>query len=475
MSSLRLVHPEEELTIPISKALSKCLLFQNTPSLSSSPYRLKSPISLSIFREFVSAIEGHPFTITLTNFSELQLLSSEFGFTELTAKISEFRLFEGISELRNFIATKFELFEGEFSKLRSTIAGIQIQHSPLKTQISPNLSDSKDFSGLQTEISTLKTQFTQKLNDPIVQELSINFIELQKEISALKAQLTQKLNDPIVQKLSTELSEMQKEISTLKAQFTQKLNDPVFHTLSTDCIELQKEFSALKTQIKPILNDSVSMEFRALHTKVFSLIARLTTEFRTENCILWNFSMFSHLRSHIISSFPDIFSEFQRKQFKLFWRGSRHTFLAQAFHNNCDGHRRTLTLILDTNGNIFGGFTPVEWEARVWNERNGDESNTFKADHSLKSFLFTLKNPHNLGERKFMLKAEARNKAIICGSKRGPDFWDLAICDSCDSRRNSFGDLGKNYENNTRLDGQELFTQEMNFQVQEIEVFEITD
>jgi hypothetical protein len=45
-------------------------------------------------------------------------------------------------------------------------------------------------------------------------------------------------------------------------------------------------------------------------------------------------------------------------------------------------------VILETEGNIFGDFTPVKWES----PRNGK----FKADDSLKSFLFTLKNPPNI-------------------------------------------------------------------------------
>jgi hypothetical protein len=56
-------------------------------------------------------------------------------------------------------------------------------------------------------------------------------------------------------------------------------------------------------------------------------------------------------------------------------------------------------VILDTIGNIFGGFAPVEWESRLWNAKYG------KADDSLKSFVFTLKNPHNIPARKFAFES----------------------------------------------------------------------
>jgi hypothetical protein len=66
---------------------------------------------------------------------------------------------------------------------------------------------------------------------------------------------------------------------------------------------------------------------------------------------------------------------------------------------------------LDRNGNIFGGFTPVEWESL--NFLDGD-----KADPSLKSFLFALNNPQNVPARKFALKAEKKKQAIHCFSDR---------------------------------------------------------
>jgi hypothetical protein len=94
-----------------------------------------------------------------------------------------------------------------------------------------------------------------------------------------------------------------------------------------------------------------------------------------------------HLDSLAMDDFPAIFEDFKDKKFTLLWRGSRDGFKAEQFHRRCDGHANTLVVILDTDGNIFGGFTPVKWES----SKNGKD----KADPSQKSFLFTLKNPHN--------------------------------------------------------------------------------
>jgi hypothetical protein len=100
--------------------------------------------------------------------------------------------------------------------------------------------------------------------------------------------------------------------------------------------------------------------------------------------------------SLIVSSLPPLLAEFRGKRFALLWRGSRDGFHARDFHGRCGGRANTLTLILDTDGNVFGGFTPLEWDSESYLN--------YKCDDSLKSFLFTLKNPHNMPARKFALK-----------------------------------------------------------------------
>jgi hypothetical protein len=172
------------------------------------------------------------------------------------------------------------------------------------------------------------------------------------------------------------------------------------------------------------------------------------------------------LDSAIISGFPDIFAEFRGKRFWLLWRGSRDGVCLRDFHRRCDGHANTLTVILDTDGNVFGGFTPVEWESHY----------CWKADASLKSFLFTLKNPHNVPAWRFALKAEKKDEAIFYSSGRGPDFCDIGVWDNCNENTDSFTySFGTRYTNDTGLDGKTFFTGSLHFQMKEIEVFEISD
>jgi hypothetical protein len=91
-------------------------------------------------------------------------------------------------------------------------------------------------------------------------------------------------------------------------------------------------------------------------------------------------------------------------------------------------------------------------------ELEWDSSNEYKTDASLKSFLFTLKNPHDVPARRFALKAKMKDRAISRGSSRGSDFVDI---------RNS-------YTNDIGLYEEMFFTGSQYFKVKEIEVFEIT-
>jgi hypothetical protein len=170
--------------------------------------------------------------------------------------------------------------------------------------------------------------------------------------------------------------------------------------------------------------------------------------------------------SLIVSEFPEIFAEFSGKRFSLLWRGSRDGFGARDFHSRCDGHANSLTVILDTAGNVFGGFTPVEWESGAYH---------LKADDSLRSFLFTLKNPHGVPGRRFALKAEMKWRAICCDSACGPFFGnEILVFDNSNANTDSCTCLGTVYTNDTGLKGT-VFTGSSYFQVKEIEVFEITE
>jgi hypothetical protein len=228
--------------------------------------------------------------------------------------------------------------------------------------------------------------------------------------------------------------------------------------------QVEAAVESLKSVVDQLLDQVRGLnDIRAVTNQLADHVARLRS---------WTLP----IGSQIVSDFPGIFAEFEGKRFELLWRGSRDGFEAKEFHRRCDDHANTLTVILDTKGNIFGGFTPVKWESRVWNGKRGNESNTQKADDDLKSFLFTLMNPHNnMPARRFVLQPEKREVAIRCNSQQGPFFGnDIGVSDNCNTNNDSNIYFGHSYTNDTGLDGKVVFTGAQNFQVKEIEVFEIT-
>jgi hypothetical protein len=170
------------------------------------------------------------------------------------------------------------------------------------------------------------------------------------------------------------------------------------------------------------------------------------------------------LESTILDNIPQILKEFDTKTWRLLYRGTRDGFGSSHFHSKCDRQSNTVTIILTTAGYIFGGFTPIAW----------DSSNTYKADNTGKSFLFSLKNPRNAEPKIFPLSNASC--AIYCYPSYGPAFGsncDIYVRDNCDQGKGSHTNLGGSYTNDTGIAGNQVFTGEQHYQVKEVEVFSI--
>jgi hypothetical protein len=121
---------------------------------------------------------------------------------------------------------------------------------------------------------------------------------------------------------------------------------------------------------------------------------------------------------------------------------------------------------LSTNDCIFGGYTPLAWSSR-------DE---FVSDPSLQSFVFTIKNPHNL--RPTIFKQQQEGNAIHTYGNRGPVFgsgYTLSVCDQCHTSNSSYSFFGSTYANDTGIAGNQVLAGTQYFTVEEIEVFEVVD
>jgi hypothetical protein len=169
--------------------------------------------------------------------------------------------------------------------------------------------------------------------------------------------------------------------------------------------------------------------------------------------------------SRIFPALPSVLNQFRDQRWELLYRGSRDGFRLSNFHGKCDGHSNTVTMIETTTECIFGGFTPIGW----------DSSNSWKEDSAKQSFLFRIKDHRNSEPHAFPLSSSSY--AICCNSSYGPTFGtghNIHVADSCHQNKSSYTNLGKNYVNDTGLDGTQVFTGEQYFTVREIEVFSIT-
>jgi hypothetical protein len=127
------------------------------------------------------------------------------------------------------------------------------------------------------------------------------------------------------------------------------------------------------------------------------------------------------------------------------------TYSGQSLFHRCrDEHPNTLMAVLDKDGNMFGGFTPVKWES------------------------IQVKSSKEDPAERFALKAEKLNRAIWCSPNQGPAFFGIRICGNSNANANGGSQPGLGSINATGLDGKTFFTGLPAFQVKEIEVFETT-
>lgn len=92
-------------------------------------------------------------------------------------------------------------------------------------------------------------------------------------------------------------------------------------------------------------------------------------------------------------------------------RASRDGFSAEDFHDKGTGRKNTLTVILTTNGNVFGGFTEKHWIG------NKDGINVYDPN----AFIFSLINKDNK-PFKTKISSNFAHSAVHIRNDCGPSF-----------------------------------------------------
>ena len=151
------------------------------------------------------------------------------------------------------------------------------------------------------------------------------------------------------------------------------------------------------------------------------------------------------------------------------YQGSTHGFASANFHSKVDGINGTLTVIKSTTGNIFGGFTMINWGL----------SATYYTDPS--AFIFSLVNKMNYSSLAQNNKQPIAN-SVYTNPQYGPTFGgghDIHVADQSNLHMNSYTNFGHTYalNNLTLFNSWNLTIQKSflaggyNFQTVEIEVY----
>jgi len=142
-------------------------------------------------------------------------------------------------------------------------------------------------------------------------------------------------------------------------------------------------------------------------------------------------------------------------KFKLLWRASKDGFTSSAFHKKCDKYKPTVTLVLNDQNKIFGGFTDQDWTIT---------SNYKVTDNA---FLFSITE-----REKYPLKSGGNIYASYAYSNYLPTFGgghDFYLCENCNNVNSSYANFGYSYDAKGKI--RETLTGAYNFTVKEIEVF----
>ncbi|XP_068752362.1 serine-enriched protein-like [Montipora capricornis] len=151
----------------------------------------------------------------------------------------------------------------------------------------------------------------------------------------------------------------------------------------------------------------------------------------------------------------------EQQEWQLLYRASKDGFSAAAFHEKCDGHSPTLTVVLSSNGSLCGGFSDQPWQSDI------PRGKYIPSD---RAFLFTLINPESVPPSKFDVTHP--KYATLHHPRYGPMFGagaDLCISDECNERPDSYSNLPHSYDGPQASSS--LLMGDYNFTVKDYEVF----
>ena len=139
---------------------------------------------------------------------------------------------------------------------------------------------------------------------------------------------------------------------------------------------------------------------------------------------------------------------------QLLYRKSKDGDSIDTFHKLCDNKGSTLTLIKVNNKNIFGGYTPLDW----------DEKSGYKCDNE--TFIFSL-------TANCISKKSQITNSINCSKKVGPSSccFGLGITDKHNMSQGKFDRTCSCYSDFSKIIPN---NKSGNFEAEEVEIYKIS-
>jgi hypothetical protein len=173
--------------------------------------------------------------------------------------------------------------------------------------------------------------------------------------------------------------------------------------------------------------------------------------------------------SSIVSGFPSVLSVIEEKKVRLLYRGTRDGFTCSNCHPLVKGHSNLVVVVESTGGWIFGGYAHCKWP---------ESDDTWSGDPSQKSFLFTLKNPHNSPPRRFAMESTRKDHVLACSSAYLVWIGSVGAiglmpdCNAYSTSHNRGFGPGRTFVNDSGHEGNTFFTGSETYTVKEVEIFE---
>jgi hypothetical protein len=285
MALVTLTHPNEQVQVSGVQLINKCNLFKNNVALAAAPYVIQCRIPLGVFRRFISALEDGAIRITNANCSGLSLLSEEFGFQALSARLTEFKASDEFAEALAAAeaVSRIAALEEDSIQRDRAIAALQAHCFLPKADVDA-----------RQRIQLLEERAFQRDREMVSFSGKIARVELRQQQAALK----------------TELGQLRSAMETISKRLTAQA--AAAHEQERLVGELQREQARLSAAVD------------AMRASVDGFVARVSPqigELQAEQARLKGESArilpaaptapsVSPLRSAIVTGFPEIFAEF---------------------------------------------------------------------------------------------------------------------------------------------------------------------